>query len=53
MSQSRAQTLSVLRHADFFRFLSARFLASLAAQMQIVAVGWQIYAIRATRSISA
>jgi MFS family permease len=44
MSQSRAQTISVLRHADFLYFLSARFLASLAAQMQIVAVGWQIYA---------
>jgi MFS family permease len=44
MSQSRAQALSVLRHADFLRFLSARFLASLAAQMQIVAVGWQLYA---------
>ncbi len=36
---------SVLRHADFLRFLSARLLATLAAQMQIVAVGWQIYAI--------
>jgi MFS family permease len=44
MSQSRAQAVNVLRHADFLYFLSARFLASLAAQMQIVAVGWQIYA---------
>ena len=40
---TRAQTLSVLRHADFCAFSCARFLATLAAQMQIVAVGWQIY----------
>jgi MFS family permease len=35
----------VLRHPDFIRFLSARLLATLAAQMQTVAVGWQVYAI--------
>lgn len=37
------RTTDVLRHSGFIRFLSARFLASLAAQMQTVAVGWQIY----------
>lgn len=36
---------SVLRQPDLMHFLSARFLAALAAQMQIVAVGWQMYAI--------
>ncbi|HEY4367826.1 MAG TPA: MFS transporter [Steroidobacteraceae bacterium] len=37
--------LTVLRHAAFVRFLAARLLATLAAQMQTVAVGWQVYAI--------
>jgi MFS family permease len=45
MTELRAQTLSVLRHPELLRFLLARFLAALAAQMQIVAVGWQMYAI--------
>jgi MFS family permease len=45
MATSRAQTLSVLRHPDVLRFVSARFLATLAAQIQLVAVGWQMYAI--------
>jgi MFS family permease len=35
----------LLAHAGFMRFLSARLLASIAVQMQTVAVGWQIYAI--------
>jgi MFS family permease len=35
----------LLQHAGFVRFLSARLLASVAVQMQTVAVGWQIYAI--------
>jgi len=39
----RAQTQSVLRHPDVLRFVCARFLATLAAQIQIVAVGWQMY----------
>ena len=33
----------LLAHAGFVRFLSARLLASVAVQMQTVAVGWQIY----------
>lgn len=43
MTTSRAQTFSVLRHPDALRFVSARFLATLAAQIQLVAVGWQMY----------
>jgi len=35
----------VLRHRDFALFLSARFLATVAIQMQSVAVGWQVYAL--------
>ena len=45
MTTLRAQALSVLRHPDVLRFVSARFLATLAAQIQLVAVGWQMYAI--------
>lgn len=44
-TSSRRAALRVLAHADFRRFLIARLLATLAAQMQTVAVGWQIYAI--------
>ncbi len=36
---------ALLRHGSFARFLSARFLASVAVQMQSVAVGWQVYAL--------
>lgn len=45
MIDLHAQAHSVLRHPDLLRFISARFLATLAAQIQIVAVGWQMYAI--------
>lgn len=46
MSQrSRRAASRVLAHADFRHFLVARLLATLAAQMQIVAVGWQLYEI--------
>ena len=34
---------ALLRNRDFAFFLSARFLATLAVQMQTVAVGWQVY----------
>jgi len=44
-TSSRRAPLRVLAHGDFRRFLIARLLATLAAQMQTVAVGWQIYAI--------
>ena len=34
---------SVLRHRPFQMFWSARVFASIALQMQSVAVGWQMY----------
>lgn len=45
MSESQRGAFDVLRHTAFTRFMSARLLATLAAQMQTVAVGWQVYAI--------
>jgi MFS family permease len=45
MSDIRRRTLDVLRHTALVRYLSARFLATLAAQIQTVAVGWQVYAL--------
>ncbi len=45
MSDAGARALSALRYADFTRFLLARFLATLAVQMQSVAIGWQVYAL--------
>ncbi|HKQ81823.1 MAG TPA: MFS transporter [Steroidobacteraceae bacterium] len=44
MTATPRTTWGVLSHPDFSRFLTARFLANLASQMQTVAVGWQIYA---------
>ena len=35
--------LIVLRHPDLRRYLSARFIVSMAAQVQTVAVGWQVF----------
>jgi len=51
VSQSRALSspappLAALRHPGFAGFLAARFLATFAVQMQTVAVGWQVYALR-------
>lgn len=43
MTSSSAQTRAVLRHPNLLFFISARFLATLAAQIQVVAVGWQMY----------
>ncbi len=40
-----SRALSALRYPDFARFITARFLATLAVQMQSVAVGWQVYAL--------
>jgi len=34
---------ALLRNREFTRFITARFLATLAVQMQTVAVGWQVY----------
>jgi len=36
---------ALFRNRDFAFFLSARFLATLAVQMQTVAVGWQVYSV--------
>jgi MFS family permease len=43
MSTGSSPRLAVLRNRDFTFFLAARFLATLAVQMQTVAVGWQVY----------
>lgn len=40
-----APASSLLRHPGLLRFLAARLLATLAAQIQVVAVGWQMYSI--------
>lgn len=42
-SAPRAAVWRALRHRDFARFASGRFLATLAWQMIGVAVGWQVY----------
>lgn len=41
----KPRALSALQYPDFARFIAARFLSTLAVQMQSVAVGWQVYAI--------
>ena len=43
MSRSPDSRLALLRNTDFARYIGARFLGSLAVQMQTVAVGWQVY----------
>jgi MFS family permease len=45
MSDLAGSRRDLLRNRDFAFFLSARFLATLAVQMQTVAVGWQVYAV--------
>ena len=46
MSTNRADgRLTVLRHPDLRRYLSARFLVSIATQVQTVAVGWQVFSV--------
>ncbi len=42
---SAATALGALQHRNFTLYLVARFIATLAVQMQSVAVGWQVYAI--------
>ncbi len=37
--------LSLLRHPAYVRFLYVRIAASVALQIQVVAVGWQMYAL--------
>lgn len=43
MNAAGARTFGALRYPSFARFITARFLSTLAVQMQSVAVGWQIY----------
>jgi MFS family permease len=45
MGQDHARPVSLLRHQPFVRFLYVRIAASIALQMQAVAVGWQMYAL--------
>ena len=42
-SSNATNGFSVLRHRNFTLYLSARTLATLAVQMQNVAIGWQVY----------
>lgn len=43
MTSLSAQTQNVLRQPNLLPFVGGRFLASLGAQIQVVAVGWQMY----------
>ena len=43
MSARGANRLAVFGNRDFSLYLIARFLGTLAVQMQTVAVGWQVY----------
>ncbi len=43
MTQRSAPAISLLRHPAYVRFLYVRVAASIAQQIQVVAVGWQMY----------
>src|SRR6202790_155628 len=43
MTHDPASALPLLRHPAFVRFLYVRVAASIALQVQFVAVGWQMY----------
>ncbi|MFZ0422459.1 MAG: MFS transporter [Xanthobacteraceae bacterium] len=45
MNPHSTPTLPLLRHPAFVRFLYVRVAATVALQMQVVAVGWQMYAL--------
>jgi len=45
MSSLRPRGLDALQHRDFRNYLFSRLLATVAAQMQVVAIGWQVYQI--------
>ena len=42
---SARQRQAVFRHPDLRRYLSARFIVSVATQVQTVAVGWQVFSV--------
>ena len=39
----RSNGFAVLRHRDFSLYVGARFFSSIATQMVVIAVGWQVY----------
>ncbi|MGC2123568.1 MAG: MFS transporter [Xanthobacteraceae bacterium] len=43
MTHAASPQLSLLRHPAYVRFLYARVAAQIAVQLQVVAVGWQMY----------
>ena len=43
MSVAALERRALLRDGDFRRYVSARFLSGIAAQMIVIAVGWQVY----------
>lgn len=43
MTQRSSPAISLLRHPAYVRFLYVRVAASIAQQIQVVAVGWQMY----------
>ncbi len=43
MTQAPSLPISLLRHPAYVRFLYVRVAASIAQQIQVVAVGWQMY----------
>jgi MFS family permease len=45
---SEAATQTIYRRRDFWSFVSGRFVATVAMQVQSVAIGWQIYDIERT-----
>ena len=45
LEPAEGDRLVVLRHPDLRRYLSARFIASMATQVQTVAVGWQVFSV--------
>ena len=42
-SSAQENAYTVLRNPDFFRYLIARFIASLGQQMLVVAIDWELY----------
>jgi len=45
MTDEWAEPVTLLRHPGYVRFLYVRIAASIALQVQAVAVGWQMYAL--------
>ncbi len=43
MSGAALERRALLRDADFRRYVTARFLSGIAAQMLVIGVGWQVY----------